>query len=344
MDTKSHLLLAGDIGGTKTTLAIYPLESTREPSQGSPRSPVDQATFPSGKYASLEAVVAEFLQRNRWRVERASFGVAGPVFHGRVQATNLPWLVDESTLSDQLGAPAKVLNDLEAIAYGLPYLNADDLITINPGSPEPHGGLAVIAPGTGLGEAFLVWDAQTERYLPHASEGGHADFAPATPLELELLDYLQPRLQHVSYERVCSGIGIPNIYSFLRDTPSTHHYEEPEWLAAALAGADDPTRVIMEAAEARKAEICVATVELFASVLASEAGNLALKVLATGGVYLGGGIPPRILPYLKPDKFLPVFSQKGRMTDLLLNVPVHVIRNPEVALFGAACYGMLQMH
>jgi glucokinase len=323
-----QFLLAGDIGGTKSTLAIY------SPKEG-PRRPLEQATFPSTNFASLEALVAEFLKGMNWSISKASLGIAGPIVDGRVQVTNLPWIVDERTLSADLGAPVTILNDLAAIALGIPFLKAQDLTTLNAGSPTPNGAIAVIAPGTGLGEAFLIWNGKA--YIPCASEGGHTDFGPTNPTELELLSYLLSRHEHVSYEWVCSGLGLPNIYEFLRDTG---RYPEPGWLKTELSLAKDPTPIISQAAEAGKAEICEETLRLFVSILGSEAGNLALKVLATGGVYLGGGIPPRILPSLMDASFMKAFTTKGRFSEMLAKIPVHVIRNPEAGLFGAACHGL----
>ena len=328
MTQHSPVLLAGDIGGTKTALALYSVE------QG-PRQPLTQATFPSQNYVSLEAIVREFLADKTVRVLRASFGVAGPVDNGRAQVTNLPWIIEAQALSAMLEAPVVLLNDLAAIAHAVPYLAYADLETLNVGQANPHGALGIVAPGTGLGEAFLVWDGQ--RYRPFPSEGGHADFAPTTPLEVELLSYLQARFGHVSYERVCSGKGLPNLYAFLKDTD---RYTEPKWLHDDLARAADPTPVIVQAALDQRAEISVATMDLFVSILGSEAGNLALKVLATGGLYLGGGIPPRILSLLTPAAFLSAFTRKGRFADVLARVPVHVIRQPQVALLGAACHGL----
>lgn len=331
MTPENPLLLAGDIGGTKTTLAIF------QP-QGDHLTPLLKHTYPSTSYLSLGDMVREFLRSTDLKVSQASFGIAGPIFHGRATVTNLPWKIEESALSQELHAPVCLLNDLESIANGLIMLGPDDLATINTGTANPQGSKAVIAPGTGLGEAFLFWTGG--KYTAFPSEGGHADFAPASPLELDLLAYLQPRLEHVSYERVCSGIGIPNIYAFFRDTG---RFPEPGWLAAELDQVSDPTPVIVQAGLQHQAEICVQTVALFATVLASEAGNLALKVLATGGVYLGGGLPPRILPFLEPAAFMQIFSQKGRMSELLARIPVHIIRNPEVALIGAARYGVEAM-
>jgi glucokinase len=323
------MILAGDIGGTKTALALFTPEA-------GPRRPLAQANFPSGDYAALEDIVRAFLSGRNERVARASFGVAGPVVEGRVQVTNLPWVVDTQTLSHALGGvPVRLLNDLEAIAYAISSLEPSDLETLNEGQPESHGPLAVIAPGTGLGEAFLLWDGT--RYRPHASEGGHADFAPTTQTEVELLSYLLPHFDHVSYERVCSGMGLPNVYAYLKDSG---RLAEPDWLREQLASEHDPTPIIVQAALESRSELCVETLELFISILGSEAGNLALKVLATGGVYLAGGIPPRILSRLKKPAFMQSFTRKGRFSYLLARIPVHVILNLEVALLGVACHGL----
>jgi glucokinase len=323
------MLLAGDVGGTKTNLAVF------SPDAGL-RAPLAEATFPSGAYVSLEMLVNEFLSHNDLEISRASFGVAGPVVAGRAKITNLPWEMAESRLEEELGFPVRLLNDLESIAYAVPSLQPEDLATLNEGEVTPGGAIAIIAPGTGLGEAYLVWDGS--HYRACASEGGHADFAPNNQLEIDLLRYLQDRFGHVSYERVCSGQGIANIYAFLRHGG----YEEPTWLAKRFAAVDDPTPVIVNAALGAQepCRICDTALDVFASVLGAEAGNLALKVLSTGGVYLGGGIPPRILPVLKQDGFLEAFQYKGRFSGLLAHVPVHVILNPKAALLGAACYGL----
>lgn len=328
------MLLAGDIGGTKTDLAIYSREA-------GPGHPLVEATFSSRNYPGLEALVAEFLSNVSYPVDQASFGVAGPVHRGRAVTTNLPWVLDEAQLATALGiSSVRLLNDLAAIANAVPFVGPDDLVTLNAGEPQAGGTIAVIAPGTGLGQAFLTWDG--ERYHAYASEGGHADFAPTTPLELELLAYLLKRFDHVSYERVCSGRGIPNLYAFLKDTGRG---EEPVWLANALAEAEDPTPVIIgNALEGeRTCGLCRQTLDLFVGILATEAGNLALELFATGGVYLGGGIPRRILPALQDEGFTQAFRSKGRLTEMMDQFPVHVIRNPKVALFGAACYGLQTM-
>jgi glucokinase len=294
------------------------------------------STFPSGDYASLEALVGEFLSQVDMSISRASFGVAGPVVAGRAKITNLPWEMAEDHLQETLGFPVRLLNDLEAIAYAVPFLQADDLETLNAGEATQEGSMAVIAPGTGLGEAYLVWDGT--RYQPHASEGGHADFAPSNRLEVDLLCYLQKRLGHVSYERVCSGQGIANIYRFLRQAG----YEEPAWLAERLSTAADLAPIVTSVAldEKRSCEICETALRVFVSILGAEAGNMALKVLATGGVYLGGGIPPRILAALKQGEFMEAFCYKGRFSALMTRMPVHVVLNPKAALLGAACYGL----
>ena len=325
------MLLAGDIGGTKTNLALFT-------NQGDWHDPVHEATFPSGNYPSLEAMVQDYLKQQQISaIDHASFGVAGPVIEGHATITNLPWMMDEQHLQQELNIPSvSLLNDLEAIAHAVPYLDQRDLATIVQGEAEAEGAIAVIAPGTGLGEAYLTWNGSA--YLAHNSEGGHADFAPTDAFELDLLRYLLERFPHVSYERVCSGKGFPNIYAFLKEQ---HLAEEPAWLAQQLAQAQDKTPVIMQAAlnQSPPCDIAVKTLNTFVSVLGAEAGNMALKVLATGGVYLGGGIPPRILSYLTGERFIKAFTNKGRFGKLLSTLPVHVILNPKVALLGAAQHG-----
>jgi glucokinase len=246
---------------------------------------------------------------------------------------NLPCVLKEDELAAELGFPVELLNDLHATANAVPHLGRDDLLVLNEGTAVPGGTIAVIAPGTGLGEAFLTWDGT--RYRPHASEGGHADFAPRNLLETELFGYIHARLDHVSYERICSGPGIFNIYSFLRDRGCGN---EPQFITEALQDAQDPAPVIVSAAmdPERRCELCERTVRVFVSVLAAEAGNLALKVKATGGIYIAGGIPPRILPYLEEKQFLETLQNKGRESFLVAAMPVKVVLNPEAALLGAA--------
>jgi glucokinase len=324
------MLLAGDVGGTKTNLAVFA-------SSAELRTPLMEMTLPSAHYPSLETLVRDFLTHVNVPIDRACFGVAGPVIEGQAKITNLPWLMNEVELQRELNiSSVRLLNDLDAMARSIPLLEPGDLETLNPGSPDPRGPIAVIAPGTGLGEAFLTWDGT--RYITHPSEGGHTDFAPTNVFELELLRYLLARFEHVSYELVCSGTGLPHIYECLK---SLIPWEEPAWLTEQLAATNDHTPVIIKAAlmEDAPVSLCVATLKTFVSILGAEAGNLALKVLATGGVYIGGGIPPRILPFMKDSSFLSIFQQKGRFSKLLSTIPVHVMLNRKLPLMGAAAHG-----
>lgn len=324
------MLLAGDIGGTKTNLAIFS-------SKDELKTPLLEGKFPSAHYPSLTALVQDFLANVKFPIERAVFGVAGPVVGREARITNLPWIMREEDLQQELHIPTvHLLNDLVAIANAVPSLEPSDLFTLNSGKPVPHGQLAVVAPGTGLGEAYLAWDGARYRTFP--SEGGHCDFAPTNSLEVGLLVYMLERSQHVSYEHVCSGIGIPNIYAYLRDA---NIFEEPAWLKEQLAKAQDQTPVIMNSAlrEQDPPAICVGTLKTFIGILGAEVGNMALKVLATGGVYLAGGIPPRILPFLEHEEFMTAFKNKGRFANLLTNIPVQAILNPKVGLIGAAAHG-----
>jgi glucokinase len=328
------MLLAGDIGGTKTVLALF---SAQEDMRDIARHPEMERTYPSQQYQSLELIISEFLQDSPYDITSASFGVAGPVVKGRAQITNLPWVIDADAIGERFGFRVHLLNDLESIATAVPHLEPGDLITLNEGQAVENGAIGVVAPGTGLGEGFLVWNGT--RYSAHPSEGGHTAFGPTTPEQLEMLNYYLPRMGHVSYERVCSGLGIPNIYTFFRETG---RHEEPAWLRAQLDEASDPTPVIIKAAVNGEADICVATLRMFMEILGDEAGNLALVVLATGGIYLGGGIPPRILPQLQSGPFMSFFRDKGRFSEMIGRIPVHVIYNPKTALYGAA-YDALEM-
>ena len=324
------MLIAGDIGGTKTDLAIYSNES-------GPHAPLAQTEVRSADYPSLPAMVTEFLAQVKISVEVASFDVAGPVINGRVKTTNLPWVMDEITLASDLNLKAAhLMNDLEAVARAVPALRAEDMITINQGDPVTHGPIAVVAPGTGLGESFLTWDGS--QYLSHGSEGGHSDFAPTDERQIRLLHYLLPRFGHVGVERVCSGIGVPNLYEFLRDEENIP--ERPE-VAALISSAKDHTKAIVESAfdSQHPSELCLATVDLLVSILASEAGNLALKVLATGGVYLAGGIALHLMKLLQQPQFVQTFTRKGRFKDLMERMPIHVITT-RAALVGAATFGL----
>jgi glucokinase len=318
------MLLAGDIGGTKSRLAIFA-------DGANPRQPLAEEVLPSSRYSGIEALIRAFLKRTNLTADRACFAIAGPVMNGRAAVTNLPWIAETGVIRREFGfRSVRLLNDLAATVRAVPLLEPRDLHTLCPGEPVAQGIIAVIAPGTGLGEAFLT--RQGKRRLEHASEGGHADFAPGSPLETNLLRELRKEFDHVSYERVCSGPGLWRIYRFLRERGTA----EPSWLAGRLAGAKDPVPILVDAALTEKTGICVRTVSLFCSILGAEAGNLALKTLATGGVYIGGGIAPRILPFLEEGTFLAAFRRKGRMADLLFRIPVHVILEPRAALIGAA--------
>ena len=328
-------LMAGDIGGTKTTLALF------SPEKG-PREPLKRSSYPSRSYASLQDMLAEFIADGKEAIDAAVFGVAGPVLGGSARITNLPWTIDVGPLASMLGTiDVRLLNDLEAVALGIPLLTGKDLHTLNAGHPEPAGPIAVIAPGTGLGQAYLTWDGN--RYCAHASEGGHADFAPRTARQGDLLAYLLERYDHVSFERVCSGSGIPNIYDFLKERC---RLEEPAWLAETFRHAPDPTVVIREIAQdpARTCDLCRETMRMFVTILGAETGNLALKLLPTGGVYVAGGLPPRMLPMLEEGPFLEAFRAKGRLCTLVARMPVHVVLNTDIGLIGAAGYGMDMLH
>jgi glucokinase len=316
------MLLCGDVGATNTTLALF--------ARGRPLEPRDLAGWPSREAGGLEEIVATFLARAPATIEAACFGVAGPVVDGRAETTNLPWVVEAAGLGARLGAPVFLLNDLQALAHGIGLVPPSGLVVVNPGVDRPRGNAAVIAAGTGLGEAGLVWDG--DRHLPFASEGGHADFAPRTERETALLHYLQRRFGHVSYERVVSGPGLVHVVEYLRDVEAL---AVPPALAAALATGEAPPAVTA-AARAGTAPIAATALELFAAVYGAEAGNLALKLAATGGVYVGGGIAPKILPWLTDGRFREAFLAKGRFAGFLAEVPLRVVVAPNVALAGAA--------
>ena len=327
------MLIAGDIGGTKTLLAFYT-------AAGGVRNPAVVREFPSDQFAGLGDVVRAFLAEVGKPVTAACFDVAGPVIDGRAHLTNLPWMVDARALAQELGlAQVSVLNDLKAVAYAVPHLCEEDLRTINPGKAEAHGPIAIVAPGTGLGEAFLIWDGSS--YIPCASEGGHADFGPTDPEQAALWEHLRRQFGHVAYERVCSGSAIPGVYEFFRAAKPA---DEPAEFAALLAAAHDRTPLIVAAAleDGAKNPLAAATLDLFVAALGAEAGNLALKVLATGGVYLAGGMPERILPRLGDGRFMRAFTGKGRFAELLGAMPVKVVVT-RAALLGAALYGLDQL-
>lgn len=324
------MLLAGDIGGTKTDLAIFSNEA-------GPHAPLVQAEVHSADYPSLQALVTEFLTKVNMPVDRACFDVAGPVIAGQVKTTNLPWVMDEVSLAKELNLRSvHLMNDLEAVARAIPLLRTSDVCALNAGQGVPKGAIGVIAPGTGLGESFLTWDGS--HYVAHSSEGGHADFAPTDERQIGLLRHMLKRFDHVSVELVCSGIGIPHIYEYLRDIE--HVPETPE-VAQLIASARDPSAVIIASAvdPHNQSKLCAAAIDMFVSILANEAANLALKVFATGGVHLAGGIPMRILRALQAPRFMESFKRKGRLSELVERIPVHVVI-VRAALIGAAAYGL----
>jgi glucokinase len=320
------MILAGDIGGTKTNVALF------DPQDGRINAPQQVQSFPSARYQSLNAIIEEYIAQHKAKIERACFGIAGPVVAGRVEATNLPWIAEEKSLSQTLGgAPVKLINDLEANAYGIETLTAAQIYTLNEGDPAARGHRALIAAGTGLGMAGIYFDG--EHYHPIPSEGGHIDFAPRNLMEEELLRYLAKKFNgHVSYERALSGMGIYNIYQFLRDEG---YAEEPAWLAQEIANGDK-SAAVSRAAAAGNAEIAVKTMQMFVEIYGAMAGNLGLIMKATGGVYLGGGIAPKILEKLKDGTFMRTFKDKGRMSSLVAAMPVRVILEDKTALNGAA--------
>lgn len=345
------MILAGDIGGTKTNLALYDWPTERV-------EPVRLETFHSADYKSLEEILEEFLTPPKpplllddidvsapkeeaaeveslpeepIKLTAACFGVAGPVIENHSQTTNLPWVVDGAAIGKRFDIPrVQLLNDLEATAYGILLLRPDELEVLNPGNPpKKRQALALIAAGTGLGEAILFWDGKSYRPMP--SEGGHTDFAPNNDYEIELLRYLRSQFLHVSYERILSGPGLNAIYEYVRDTKKN----EPTWLAEKIK-VGDPAAEIAEAGLKGQADIAKQALDLFASIYGAEAGNLALKALSLDGVYVAGGMAPKLIKKLQDGTFMKAFINKGRYKRLLGNMPVKVVMNQQTALLGAA--------
>ncbi len=325
------MIIAGDVGGTKAVIALFEPDGGGD-GAGALRA-VREETYPCAQFPSLEAILGEFLrQPPPTPIAAGSFGVAGPVTGQVAKITNVPWTIDARALSAGLGgAPVSLLNDLQATALGVLHLPPEAFAVLKPGAhPVGAGTLAVIAPGTGLGEAILWWDGA--RYHPLASEGGHADFAPGTDLEIELLRFLRARHgEHVSYERVLSGDGIGDLYRFLRASGPA----EPAWLTAKLA-VGDRNATISEVGMAGQDPVCARALAMFAAILGAEAGNLALRGLAEGGVVIGGGIPPKILPALQAGGLVARFLDKGRFAGWLGERAVRVALEPRAALIGAA--------
>ena len=319
------MILAGDVGGTKTNLALYRRE-------GSGLSRERVATYPSREYPGLEAILRDFLAQAP-AIERACVGVAGPVLSGQCRLTNLDWVVEEASLRRCSGArEAYLVNDLQAMASAVPFLPPEALAVLQKGEPDRCGSVAVLAAGTGLGEAFLIGTAG--RYVPLASEGGHVDFAPRTAIEVRLHAFLGGMYGRVSVERVLSGPGLRDIHRFLCEAEGV---AESAGVAAETRG-ENPQHAIVRNGLAGTSPACVEALRMFCSLYGAEAGNLALQYLATGGVYLGGGIAPAILPALRDGGFLAAFHDKGRMAEMLARVPVSVILDRTAPLLGAAHY------
>jgi len=323
------MILAGDIGGTHTRLAFFDaIDGHFEL--------ISESVFSSRGHAGLDEIVVRFVSDENRQPTSVCLGVAGPVRNGRVEASNLPWIVDAKRLAQELHVDcASLINDLEANAWGIGALSAADVVPLNKIKSTPVGNQAVIAAGTGLGEAGMYWDGKQHHVF--ASEGGHADFSPRNELEIDLLRYLLGRFGHVSCERIISGPGLVNVFHFLRDTGRG---KEAKWLTDEMA-TSDPAAAISKAAMDGRCGLCEQALDLFVSIYGAEAGNLALKVMATGGVFLGGGIAPKLLPKLSGPLFMNSFLSKGRMQPLLESMPVKVIVNDKAALLGAARYSIV---
>ncbi len=328
------MILAGDVGGTKVHLALYRFE------QAALQHVRDQK-FSAPQYPDLQSIVREFLAvdgaqgpQNSDTIDAACFGVPGPVRKNVIRLTNLPWTLDSRQLARDLDIEHLFLiNDLEANGYGINELSADQVFILSEGDSSQVGNRGLIAAGTGLGEGMMIWNGKS--HIPMASEGGHTDFAPRNALEMELLQHLRAGLNgHVSWERVCSGIGLKNIYAFLRDVKKM---EESPALRQRMQE-EDPNSVIGELGESGENELCAKTLNIFVSVYGAEAGNLALKILAHGGIYVGGGIAPKVLKTMQSGAFMDAFCDKGRMHDLVANMPVRIILESRAALMGAAAY------
>ena len=328
------MILAGDVGGTKIHLELYDFEAGR-------LIPVRDQKFPAHEFGSLDEVVNKFLSGdvdtppvNRADILAACFGCPGPVRDGRLKLTNLPWVLDVRLLSPSLSIQhVFLINDLEANGYGIPELAPDKIFTLHPGDETAVGHRGLIAAGTGLGQALLIWDGKHHR--PIASEGGHCDFAARSNREIALLEHLRCTLNgRVSWERVVSGLGIKNVYEFLRDVEKI---DEPKWLSDRMQS-EDPNAVIGQCAEDGSSSLCFETMKTFVSAYGAESGNIALKVLATGGMYLGGGIAPKALKTLQNGAFMQAFLDKGRLSPLLQSIPVRIILDDTCALLGAAAY------
>ena len=324
MNKDQKTVLAGDIGGTKTNLGLFSMGRHR------PRLETME-TFLSRDYPNLERIINLFVDKQKRQVMSACFGIAGPVVEGRSKVTNLPWVISERRIKERFSLPRVCLiNDLAATALAIPILSRSELYPLNTRRRESGKNIAIIAPGTGLGVSLAVF--QGGEYVPIPSEGGHVDFAPRNDEEIGLWRYLNRRYGHVSIERVLSGPGLYGIYSWLK---ASMNYKEPAYLKK-MIGDMDPAKAVTDAAIAHNNAVCTKALTLFVSVLGAVSGNLVLTGMATGGVYLGGGIPPKILPAIKDGAFINAFTDKGRFKELLEKIPVRVILNEKAALLGAA--------
>ena len=322
------MILAGDIGGTKVNLAYFDVD-------GEALIPVLSKSYPSREFQSLTDVLRQLSSEHPAAITAAAFGVAGPVVDGRSKLTNLRWTIDSREVSSLLRLKnVGLINDLGATAYGALRLSDNERLVLNKGTPQPRAAVAVIAAGTGLGEGGLIWDGKRYRAIP--SEGGHTEFGPRNDVEMELLRFLLTKYSRVSHERIVAGPGFAHLYEFFR---SRARYPEPQWLKDKIA-AGDSAAAISEAGIDGTDEVCVDVVRTFASIYGAEAGNLALKILGTGGVYVGGGIAPKILPMIK-EHFMASFLTKGRYSELMKQMPVYVILNEKTALLGAAHYALV---
>jgi glucokinase len=331
MEENRAMILAGEIGATGTRLAAFEKEGSR-------LQLVVEKTYMSQEHSSLSEIIAAFIKAEGIAAHSACFGVAGPVRRGRSKISNLPWVIDSRDLAKQLKLDSVgMINDLEAYAYGIDGLDSKDFVTLNAGSEDAEGNRAVISARTGLGVAGLYWDGF--RHHPFACEGGHSDFAPRNALEMELLAYLQKKYGRISYERLLSGPGIKNIYDFLRDARKA---DEPQWLKDQIAAAPDPPAVISQLAQEGKAAICDQTLSIFVSIYGAETGNCALNFLSTGGIFIGGSVAAKNVSKMKDPIFMKSFLDKGRMVDLLKEIPVTIVLNDDSGIIGAARYTLIE--
>ena len=325
------MILSGEIGATRTRLAAFETE-------GNSLQRVVEKLYMSQEHSGLSGIITDFIRTEGIPVQSACFGVAGPVKRGRSKISNLPWTIDARELAKQLKLnTVGLINDLEAYAYGIDALDSKDFVTLNEGSGDEEGNRAVISARTGLGMAGLYWDGF--RHHPFACEGGHADFAPRNGLGMELLTYLQKKYGRVSCERILSGPGIKNIYDFLRDA---NKVDEPQWLKEQMAAATDAPALISQLALEGKAAICDQTLSLFVSIYGAETGNCALNFLSTGGIFLGGSIAAKIVSKMKDPIFMQSFLDKGRMEQLLKEMPVKIVLNDDSGIIGAARYTLIE--